>query len=368
MADEEDEGNDSDVEFSDSSVDAELVRSKSQKPMAPDNPVEGRILSFFRNLTGNRIMQESDVRQVLRNMREHLIKKNVAANIADKICSSVGDSIMGKPLTTFSAVTQMIKDATELALKQILTFTKTGADIFMEMAEAKRRGKVYTIAFIGVNGVGKSTNLSKVCFWAMKKGFKVMIVACDTFRAGAVEQLRTHVKALSSSSGVYEPGCNAAGRVELFERGYGKDPSSIAKAAIEYSQKHGFDVVLIDTAGRMQDNEPLMRSLGKLIGENQPDKIVFVGEALVGNEALDQLSKFNKALKDFGGGPANESRRRQIDGIILSKLDTIDDKVGASISMSYITGKPILFVGTGQSYGDLRVMNVKTLVTTLLNP
>ncbi|XP_033107772.1 signal recognition particle receptor subunit alpha-like [Anneissia japonica] len=123
-----------------------------------------------------------------------------------------------------------------------------------------------------------------------------------------------------------------------------------------------FDVVLVDTAGRMQDNEPLMRSLSKLIKINQPDLVLFVGEALVGNEAVDQLTKFNQALADH----SNMTNPRLIDGIVLTKFDTIDDKVGAAISMTYTTGQPIVFVGTGQTYRDLRNLNVRAVVNALL--
>ena len=123
------------------------------------------------------------------------------------------------------------------------------------------------------------------------------------------------------------------------------------------------DVVLIDTAGRMQDNEPLMRALAKLVSVNNPDKIIFVGEALVGNEAVDQMTKFNKALRDFSELP----KPRQIDGFILTKFDTVDDKVGTALSMTYITGQPILFVGTGQTYTDLKRMNIRHICNTLLS-
>ena len=111
-------------------------------------------------------------------------------------------------------------------------------------------------------------------------------------------------------------------KVELFEQGYGKDAATIAMHSISAARDLGYDVVLVDTAGRMQDNEPLMRALSKLIAINRPDAVLFVGEALVGNDAVDQLSKFNQAL-------ANHSQSkdpRLIDGIVLSKFDTIDDK------------------------------------------
>lgn len=137
----------------------------------------------------------------------------------------------------------------------------------------------------------------------------------------------------------------AEGKIDLYEKGYGKDAAGIAKEAIAHAKVNGFDVVLIDTAGRMQDNEPLMRALAKLVTVNQPDKVVFVGEALVGNEAVDQLTRFDRSLRDYSGVAA-----RGIDGIILSKFDTIDDKVGAAVSMSYATGAALLFVGVGQTY------------------
>jgi len=112
----------------------------------------------------------------------------------------------------------------------------------------------------------------------------------------------------------------------------------------------------------MQDNEPLMRALAKLIKVNQPDLVLFVGEALVGNEAVDQLVKFNQALADH----SSKERPHLIDGIVLTKFDTIDDKVGAAISMTYITGQPIMFVGTGQTYVDLKNLNARSVVHALL--
>ncbi|CAG8737675.1 14149_t:CDS:2, partial [Acaulospora morrowiae] len=246
-----------------------------------------------------------------------------------------------------------VKQSMEAAAKRILT-PKTSIDLLRDISQAQAESRPYTMCFIGVNGVGKSTNLSKTCFWLLQNGLKVLIAACDTFRSGAVEQLRVHVRNLNAL------GQNST--VELYERGYGKDAAGIAKDAINYGKVNKFDVVLIDTAGRMQDNEPLMRALAKLVSVNNPDKIIFVGEALVGNEAVDQLTKFNQALKDFSG----LQNPRHIDGIILTKFDTIDDKVGAALSMAYTTGQPILFVGTGQTYTDLKNMKVSHVVQALL--
>merc|ERR1711887_64989 len=180
-----------------------------------------------------------------------------------------------------------------------------------------------------------------------------MIAACDTFRAGAIEQLRTHSHRIN---GLHKDS------VHVFQQGYGKDAATIAMHAISAARDQQYDVVLIDTAGRMQDNEPLMRALSKLIGVNDPDLVLFVGEALVGNEAVDQLVKFNRALADHSAS----DNPHTIDGIVLTKFDTIDDKVGSAISMTYISGQPIVLVGTGQTYTDLKSLNSKAVVTALM--
>lgn len=195
--------------------------------------------------------------------------------------------------------------------------------------------------------MGKSTSLAKLAAWLISRGLKVGIAACDTFRAGAIEQLRTHARALN---------------VPVYDKGYNRDAAGVAAEAIARAKHEGRDVVLVDTAGRMQDNEPLMRALAKLVNMCKPDLVVFVGEALVGNDAVDQLSRFNQALADL----SDQAMPRLIDGIILTKFDTIDDKVGAAISMTYTTGQPILFVGVGQTYKDMRRMNVKMLIKALL--
>jgi len=200
--------------------------------------------------------------------------------------------------------------------------------------------------------------LAKICFWLIENDLRVLVAACDTFRAGAVEQLRTHARHLNA----LHPPKNGIPMVQLYEKGYGKDAAGVAGEAISFAKDARLDVVLVDTAGRMQDNEPLMRALSKLIRMNDPDLVLFVGEALVGNEAVDQLVKFNRALADF----PDQNNPRLIDGIVLTKFDTIDDKVGAAVSMAYITGQPIVFVGTGQTYTDLRSLDSHAVVASLM--
>ncbi|KAJ9092020.1 hypothetical protein QFC21_007000 [Naganishia friedmannii] len=337
--------------------------------------------SLFSRFTGTKILSKQDLEPVLAEMEKHLMSKNVAKDIAEKICEGVGAALVGKKVGGMASIKSEVNAALSSTITQILT-SKSSTDILLDIKRKASRPQTdatalrepYIMTFIGVNGVGKSTNLSKVCFWLLQNELRVLIAACDTFRSGAVEQLRVHVRnlgLLGQELGRANDGSDLP-RVELYERGYGKDAAGIAKDAIAYAKEHQFEVVLVDTAGRMQDNEPLMRALAKLVAVNSPDKIIFVGEALVGNEAVDQLSKFDRALRDFTssvstGNSGTKGKARGIDGMILTKFDTIDDKVGAALSMTYITGQPILFVGCGQTYTDLRHLKVNHIVQALLS-
>jgi len=329
----------------------------------------GALGTMFARLTGSKILTEEDLKPALEAMKQHLMKKNVAKEIADKICDGIGEGLVDKKVGGFQTTSAAVRQALSTSITRILT-PRTSTDLLLSIRSklsspltSKQQRVPYSITFVGVNGVGKSTNLSKVCFWLIQNGFKVLIAACDTFRSGAVEQLRVHVRNLSLL--VKDGG--TTGAVELYERGYGKDAAGIAREAINYAKDNNFDVVLIDTAGRMQDNEPLMRALAKLVAVNNPDKILFVGEALVGNEAVDQLSKFDRALRDFSTGTVGVGNGRGIDGMLVTKWDTVDDKVGAALSMTYVTGQPIVFVGTGQTYTDLRQLRVQNVVQAILS-
>ncbi|KNA25056.1 hypothetical protein SOVF_010110 [Spinacia oleracea] len=307
---------------------------------------KGWFSSMFQSIAGKANLERADLEPALKGLKDRLMTKNVAEEIAEKLCESVATSLEGKKLGSFTRISSTVQAAMEDALVRILT-PKRSIDILRDVHAAKEQGKPYVVVFVGVNGVGKSTNLAKVAYWLLQHKVSVMMAACDTFRSGAVEQLRTHARRL---------------QIPIFEKGYEKDPAIVAKEAIQEATRNGSDVVLVDTAGRMQDNEPLMRALSKLIYLNSPDLVLFVGEALVGNDAVDQLSKFNQKLADLSNSP----NPRLIDGILLTKFDTIDDKVGAALSMVYISGAPVMFVGCGQSYTDLKKLNVKSIVKTLL--
>lgn len=217
---------------------------------------------------------------------------------------------VSKLLTISEGIETAVKAAVEDSLRKILTPT-TSLDLLREIQNKKSQGRPYVISIVGVNGVGKSTNLSKICFFLLQNQYKVLIAACDTFRSGAVEQLRVHARNLKELSE------REGGVVELYEKGYGKDAANIARDAVNYAHSEGFDVVLIDTAGRRHNDQRLMSSLEKFAKLAAPDKILMVGEALVGTDSVMQARNFNTA---FGTG-------KSLDGFIISKCDTVGDMV-----------------------------------------
>ena len=312
-----------------------------------------KFTNALKNYIGNKVLTEEDLKPVMDDLVNLLLEKNVAKEIAENLCESVKKGLLNTKTGSFTTISTTVKEALKESIAKILT-PKEELDILRNALSAKKRGEPYKIVFIGVNGVGKSTNLAKVGYMLMNNGLKILIAACDNFRSGAIEQLRTHVNALNVNK-------TTGFECKLFEKGYKDDPAYIAKEAIEEAKKEGYDCVLIDTAGRMQDNEPLMKSLAKLVDINQPDAILFVGEALTGNDSVDQLTKFNQALIDN----SKKDNPRTIDGILLTKFDTVDDKVGAALTMVYTTGKPIVYVGTGQKYTNLKKLNVNNVLNAL---
>jgi len=306
-----------------------------------------KIGGFFGALTGNQTLDAENIQPSIVAIKENLIGKNVASEVAEDICESIASALIGQKTDSFQGIQTKVTAALEDALTRVLT-PKKSTDILRAVQQKKGSGKPFSIVFVGVNGVGKSTSLSKVCYYLKNMKCKMLIAACDTFRSGAVEQLRTHAKCLD---------------VDLFERGYAKDPAAVAGAAIAHGEEEGYDCVLVDTAGRMQNNEPLMRALAKLVTQNEPDMVLFVGEALVGNDGVDQLQLFNQALIDY----SPSSIPHTIDGMVLTKFDTVDDKVGAAVSMVYKTGQPVMFVGTGQKYNHLKKLNVRSVIKQLFS-
>lgn len=311
---------------------------------------------LLRNIVGGKVPTEADLEKPLKTMEDHLLKKNVAREAAVRLCEGVQRELVGKKTGNFQSVDAALRLAMESSLRKILTPTSS-LDLLREIdavtapSNKQQTPRPYVISIVGVNGVGKSTNLGKICYFLLQNNYRVLIAACDTFRSGAVEQLRVHAKNLKELSTREN-----VGEVDLYEKGYGKDAANVAKDAVEYGATNKYDVVLIDTAGRRHNDQRLMSSLEKFAKFANPNKIFMVGEALVGTDSVMQARNFNQS---FGSG-------RNLDGFIISKCDTVGDMVGTLVSMVHATGIPIVFLGVGQHYGDLRGLSVPWAVNLLM--
>jgi fused signal recognition particle receptor len=196
-----------------------------------------------------------------------------------------------------------------------------------DLIDKVRHKKPFVIVFFGINGSGKTTTIAKVAHLLLKHNLTPVLAAADTFRAASIEQLEKHASKL---------------KLEVVKHKYGADPAAVAFDAIAHAKARNIDVVLIDTAGRMHTKTDLMREMEKIVRVAKPDLRIFIGESITGNDAVEQAEAFNKSIG--------------IDGIILSKAD-VDEKGGAMISISKVTGKPILYLGTGQEYKDLELFD-----------
>lgn len=306
------------------------------------------LTTWLGQFTGNRVLTAQDLEQPLQRMNDKLTSKNVAQPVASQLCQILQQKLVGKKLNSLYRVQTAIQQSLEDIVAKILqndvdlvrNISRHNGSSFSLMKSAKRP---YVIAVCGINGVGKSTSVAKLAYHFQSHKCRPLLVAGDTFRSGAVEQLQIHADCL---------------QIPLYSQGYSKDPSAVAKAAIQHAMTEGnHDVVLIDTAGRMQNNVPLMKALGKLVQENQPDFVMLVCEALVGHDGLSQFTMFQDAL-----GP-----KRKMDGLLLTKFDTVSDKVGAALTLTHQTGVPIVFCGTGQKYHHLKKLDPATIVKSLFS-
>lgn len=353
-------------EFLIKEIDELLTKEKKSEQNAEKDTTINNAFGFLKkHVFGNKTITEKDLNSILEQMKQQLITKNVAPEAADFLTEQVSRDLVGSKTASWTSVEITARESLTKALTQILT-PGISVDLLHEIQQKSERKEPYVFSVVGVNGVGKSTNLSKLAFWLLQNNFNVLIVACDTFRSGAVEQLRVHVEnlaQLTDESHVRgsrnKRGKSGNDHVELFEAGYGGSDlvTKIAKQAIKYAKDQSFDVVLMDTAGRRHNDPTLMSPLKSFAEQANPDKIIMVGEALVGTDSVQQAKNFNNA---FG-------RVRNIDFFIVSKCDTVGQMLGAMVNMVYATGIPILFVGVGQTYTDLRTLSVNWAVNTLMS-
>ncbi|MHA1303544.1 MAG: signal recognition particle-docking protein FtsY [Candidatus Heimdallarchaeaceae archaeon] len=268
-------------------------------------------------------------------LKDILIQNEVAVSTAEKICKDLTNKLINVEHNRFSTPRNLILQSLRESILEILSPTNQ-IDI-LEMANAmKEEGKPLVIAFFGVNGVGKTLSIAKLGNYFKKNGYSVVFAASDTFRAGSIQQLQQHAQKLNI-------GC--------ISQTYGSDAAAVAFDAINHALSKKIDVVLIDTAGRMETNKNLMAELEKLSRVAEPDLKIFVGDALTGNSLVSQASLFNKQIG--------------IDASIINKMDA-DVKGGATVSVTHITEKPIIFIGTGQKYKDLNPFIPEKIIDKIL--
>jgi fused signal recognition particle receptor len=295
--------------------------------------LRGHFSTLYDKITKSEL-RGKDLDKVLDEFHMTLLESDVALPAADYIRDQLKLRIEQLQFTRFRDPREPVRGMLQEILLSVLE--KPGqVDFFRLVEEKKKKGEQLVVVFVGVNGTGKTTSIAKLAYILQKKRYSVVLAASDTYRAGSIQQLEEHARRIG---------------VKAIKHDYGADAAAVAFDAVNYARAHGVNVVLIDTAGRMQTNKNLLEEMRKIVRVTKPDLTMLVVDALTGNDALEQGKVFGEAVK--------------IDGIILAKLDA-DVKGGSSISLSYILGRPVLLAGTGQGYDDLETFQPKEIVRNM---
>lgn len=264
-----------------------------------------------------------------------LVQNDVALEVAEHVCQTMKEKAEKTPVSRFGNRRETITSTLREVLSDVLN-AGGKIDIIERVQEKRGTGQPSVLVFVGINGTGKTTTIAKVASFLQGKGFTVVVSCSDTYRTGSIEQLEIHARRVG---------------VKSVRHNYGADAAAVAFDTINYAKSHGIDVVLIDTAGRMQTDKNLMKEIEKIARVTSPDLTIFVGDALAGNDAVSQAREFIKYVR--------------IDASILTKLDA-DAKGGSAISIAYITKKPIIFLGVGQGYDDLTEFDPDALLSKIM--
>jgi fused signal recognition particle receptor len=297
---------------------AKPASQPTEKPAVKEKPagVLDRALALTK---GEIVLTDRDLEGPLGELEMALLESDVALPVAESIIETVKGDLTGQRKKFLRSTGDVAEDALRDAIAGILCANTLDFDDFV-----KNREKPVVITFIGVNGTGKTTTIAKLGERLKEQGYGVVIAAGDTFRAGAIEQLEKHAERLG---------------LKMVKHQQGSDPAAVIYDAVQFARNNKKDVVLADTAGRLHTNTNLMEQLKKISRVVKPDLVIFVDEAIAGNDAVERARLFNDAVP--------------VSGSILTKADA-DSKGGAAISIAHITGKPILFMGVGQEYKDLK--------------
>ncbi|UCC92756.1 MAG: signal recognition particle-docking protein FtsY [Thermoplasmata archaeon] len=313
---------------------ADKKKDKGKKEPKPKKPKEKAPAATgdaaFTDSIMGKMLKEKKLDDLLDDLEVILLESDVALPVAEEIKEVLKAELVGRRLKRDVDVDEFIESALRDSIRKVLAVDPVDLDIYVEQHD-----KPVVLMFVGVNGTGKTTAIARIAHRYKQKGRSVVLAAGDTFRAGAIEQLTIHSERLG---------------VKIIKHKAGSDPAAVAYDAVEHAKARYKDIVLIDTAGRMQTNVNLMDEMKKIQRIAKPDQVVFVGDSLAGNDAVEQARKFEEAVG--------------IDFAILTKIDA-DAKGGAALSIAHAVGKPIAFVGTGQEYDDLEVFDPDWMVDRL---
>lgn len=328
---EEESAEEAEDDSEEESEDKKSFFSFGRKKSDDDGESSGGFFSFIREKT----ISEKHVEDTLWELEMGLLEGDVAMEVASEVVDSVKQNLVGKKIKRSNDITEYTFNALRDAVAEIIDIP--GKNMTEMIEEKKAQGEPLVVMFVGINGTGKTTTIGKLANYYLKKGYTPVIAASDTFRAGAIEQVNYHADNVG---------------VKLIKHQKGSDPAAVAYDAIEHARAQGKELVLIDTAGRMQTNTNLMDEMKKIKRVANPDLVIFVGDALTGNDATEQAVKFNDAI--------------DVDGVILTKADA-DSKGGASLSIGYVIKKPILFLGMGQGYDDIMEYDAQWMLNQLFS-
>jgi fused signal recognition particle receptor len=280
-------------------------------------------------------LKAENLSSILLDFKMVLAENDVAFPVADRICEELQKRLVGMQVKRLEDRKKIVEENLRQVLLEVM-LTNNKIDLLKKAEEKRKKGEPLVLLFVGINGTGKTTTIAKVALFLREKGYSVVLAGSDTYRAGSIEQLEEHAKRLG---------------MRIIKHKYGADPAAVAYDAISHAKAHGINVVLIDTAGRMQTNQNLMNELAKVKRVVSPDLTILTVDSLIGNDAVTQAAEFHKAIG--------------IDATILTKVDA-DVKGGSALSVTYVTQKPILFIGVGQAYKDLELFNPEKFVNMIL--